>query len=62
MGLGWCNLIWLSALPFSGTLSRQGLLRSALRARLKIVRMTLHFPDDVFSLNLALEATEGIFY
>ena len=55
-------LIWLSALPFSGPLSRQGLLRSALRARLQVIRVALHFSDDVFRLNLALEATKSVFY
>src|SRR5260370_27025394 len=58
----WCNSIWLSALLFSGTLSRQGLLGSALRARLQVIGVALHFSDDVFRLNLALEATEGVFY
>jgi hypothetical protein len=62
MAPSWRNLIWLSALLFSGTLSRQGLLGSALRARLQVIGVALHFSDDVLCLNLALEATEGVFY
>src|SRR5207245_7725523 len=53
------NLIWLSTNLFSGTLSRQSLLQSPLLARLQVVRMTLHFLNDVFRLNLALEPTQG---
>jgi hypothetical protein len=34
----------------------------ASRARLQIEGMAFHFPDDVFSLNLALEVTEGVVY
>ena len=55
-----CNLIGLSAILFSGTLSRQSLLHSALRARLQVEGVTLHFFNDVFRLNLALEPTKGI--
>src|SRR2546428_4872261 len=55
-----CNLIRLSANLFSGTLSRQSLLQSALIARLQVVGVTLHFLNDVFRLNLALEPTKGI--
>jgi len=54
------NLIWPSANLFSGTLSRQSLLLSPLLARLQVVGMTLHFLNDVFRLNLALEPTQGI--
>ena len=54
------NLIWLPANLLSGTLSRQGLLQSPLRARLQVVGVTLHFLDDVFRLNLALEPAQGI--
>ena len=54
------NLIVLSANLFSGTLSRQRLFHSALRARLQVEGVTLHFPDDVFCLNLALESTQGV--
>ena len=43
----------------SGTLSRQGLLHPALFARLQVVRVPLHFQNDAFSLNLALEPTKG---
>src|SRR5437763_10218952 len=59
-GANCCNLIRLSANLFSGTLSRQGLLQSALLARLQVVGVALHFLNDVFRLNLALEPTEGI--
>jgi len=54
------NLIWLSADLLASTLSRQGLLHSALRARLQVEGVTLHFLDDVFRLNLALEPPQGI--
>jgi hypothetical protein len=53
-------LIWLSANLFSGTLSRQSLLESALLARLQVVRVTLHFLNNVFRLNLALEPTKRV--
>jgi hypothetical protein len=46
---------------FSGTLSRQGLLHSALRARLQVEGVTLHFLDDVFRLHLALEPPQCVF-
>src|ERR1700730_1459443 len=55
-----CNLIRLSADLFSGTLSRQSLLQSALLPWLQVVGVTLYFLNDVFRLNLALEPTEGI--
>src|SRR5271165_569956 len=55
-----CNLLRLSAILFSGTLSCQSLLHSALLARLQVVRVTLHFLNDVFRLNLAFESTEGV--
>jgi hypothetical protein len=58
--LNCANLIGLSAILFSGTLSRQSLLHSALRARLQVEGVTLHFFNDVFRLNLALEPTKGI--
>jgi hypothetical protein len=54
------NLIWLSATLFSSTLSRQSLLQALLLARLQVVGVTLHFLNDVFRLNLALEPTQGI--
>src|SRR5262249_41640436 len=54
------NLIRLSANLFPGTLSRQSLLQSPPLARLQVVGVTLHFLNDVFGLNLALEATQGI--
>src|SRR6266702_2969087 len=56
------NLIWLSANFLASTLSRQGFLHPALRARLQVERVTLHFLDDVFRLNLALKATKRVFH
>ena len=53
------NLTRLSANLFSGSLSRQSLLRSPLLTRFQVVGMTLHFFNDVFRLNLALEPTQG---
>ncbi len=44
------------------TLPRQGLLHSALRAGLQIEGVALYFLNDVFRLNLALEATECVVY
>jgi hypothetical protein len=40
-------------------LAGQRLLNAKLGARLQIVGVTLHFLDDVFRLNFALEATQG---
>ena len=40
-------------------LTSQSLLYAELRARLQIVGMTLHFLNDVFRLNFALEATKS---
>jgi len=57
-----CNLIRLFANLFSSTLSRQGLLHPAFRARLQVEGVALHFLNDVFRLNFALEATEGVVY
>jgi hypothetical protein len=54
------TLIRLPAILFSGTLSRQSLLQSPLLARLQVVRVTLHCPNNVLGLNFALEPTEGI--
>jgi len=44
----------------ASTLSRPGLLHSTLPAGLQVEGVTLHFLDDVFRLNLALEAPQGI--
>jgi hypothetical protein len=52
------NLIWLSANLLAS--SRQGFLHSTLRARLQVEGVTLHFLNDVFRLNLALEPAQGI--
>src|SRR6266446_8672751 len=54
------NLIWLSANLFSGALSRQSLLHPTLLARLQVVGVTLHFLNDFFRLNFALEPTQGV--
>jgi hypothetical protein len=56
------NSIRFFANLLPSTLSRQGLFNSALRARLQIEGVALHFLDDVFRLNLALEATECVVY
>jgi hypothetical protein len=40
-------------------LAGQRLLYAELGARLQIVGVTLHFLNDVFRLNFALEATQG---
>jgi hypothetical protein len=56
------NLLRLFANFFPGTLSRQSLLHPALRARLQVEGMTLHFLDDIFGDNLAFEPTKGIFH
>src|ERR1019366_6370334 len=55
-----CNSIRLSTNLLSGTLLRQSLLHPALRARLQVKGVTPHFLNDVFRLNLALKATEGV--
>src|SRR5438445_618070 len=54
------NFVRLAANLFSGALARQGLLHSALLARLQVVGVALHFLNDVFRLILAREPTEGI--
>jgi hypothetical protein len=38
------------------------LLHPVLRARLQVVRVPLHFLDDVLRLNLAIDATECVVY
>jgi len=55
-----CSSIRVFAVLLSGTLSRQSLLYSTLRARLQVEGVTLHFFNDVFRLNLALEPPQGI--
>ena len=57
-----CNSFRFFANLLSSTLSRQSLLHPALRARLQVEGVAFHFLNDVFRLNLALEATEGIIY
>jgi hypothetical protein len=41
---------------------RQSLLHPALRSRLQVIGVALHFLNNVFRLNLALETTAGVFY
>ncbi len=53
-------LILLFASFFTTTLACQSLFYPLLFARFQVVGVTLHFFDDVFLLNLALETTEGI--
>jgi len=57
-----CNLIRFFANLLSSTLSRQGLLHPTLCARFQIEGVALHFLNDVFGLNLALESTESAVY
>ena len=52
--------VLLFAYFFSGTLAGQGLLHPAFLAWLQIVGVTLHFLNDVFGLNLALETAQGV--
>jgi hypothetical protein len=56
------NLFRFFANLLSSTLSSQGLLHPALCARLQVKGVALHFLNDVFRLNLALESTERVFY
>jgi len=57
-----CNLFRFFANLLPSTLSRQGLFDAALCAGLEVEGVALHFLNDVFRLNLALEATESVFY
>jgi hypothetical protein len=54
------RLILLFAILFTRTLARQSLFHSALLAWFQVVGVTLHFLDNVFRLNLALESTQGV--
>jgi len=45
----------------AGTLACQGLFHARFLARLQVIGVTLHFPNDVFLLDLAFEAAQGIF-
>jgi hypothetical protein len=40
--------------------AKQGLIHPALCIRLQVEGVRLYFPNDVFRLNLALEATESV--
>jgi hypothetical protein len=51
--------VLLFPILFAGALSRQGLLHSTLRAGLEVEGMALHFLNNVFRLNLALEPPQG---
>jgi hypothetical protein len=53
-------LILLFASFFAATLARQSFFHALLLARLEVVGVTLHFLDDVFLLNLALETAKSI--
>jgi hypothetical protein len=55
-----CGLIGFLANLLASALSRQGLLYPALRTWLQVERVALHLFDNVFRLNLPLEATEGV--
>lgn len=55
-----CHLIVLFANLFTGTFLRQSLLHPALRSRFQVEGVTLYFFNNVFGLNLALEATQSI--
>jgi hypothetical protein len=55
------KLIRLSAILLSGSLPRQSFFHTALRSRLEVVGVALHFLDDVFGLHLALESAQGAF-
>jgi hypothetical protein len=57
-----CNLFRFFANLLPSTLSRQGLFDSALCAGLEVEGVALHLLNDVFRLNLTLEATESAFY
>jgi hypothetical protein len=54
------QLILLFAKLLAGTLARQRLLHAALRTRLQVEGVTLHFFNDVFRLNLALKSPQGV--
>jgi hypothetical protein len=54
-------LIPVFANLLSGTLLGQSLLQSASLARLQVEGVALHFLNDVFRLNLALESAKGTF-
>jgi hypothetical protein len=53
------NSILLSANLLASALSRQGFFHSTLRAGLEVEGMALHFLNNVFRLNLALEPPQG---
>lgn len=54
------GLILFLASLFTTALTSQGFFYALLFARLQIEGMTFYFFNDVFSLNLALKAAEGI--
>jgi hypothetical protein len=59
-GCDYRNSLRLFANLFSGTLSRQSLLHSTFFAGLQVEGVTLHFLNDVFGYNLALETAQGV--
>ena len=54
------RLVLLTPLLFPETLTREGLFGSAFLTRFHIVAMLLYFLDDVFRLNLPLEAPKRV--
>ena len=54
-----CLVLFLAVL-FAGTLACQCLFDALLLARFQVIGVTLYFLNDVFRLNLALEAAKGI--
>jgi hypothetical protein len=58
--LNCAELIGLSAILFSGSLSSQSFFHALLLARFEVKGVTPDLLDDVFLLHLALEATKGI--
>ena len=54
------TLVLLFASFFAAALSRQRFLDALLFARLEVKGVTLHFLNNVLSLNLAFEAAKGV--
>ena len=54
------KLVLLFASFFAATLSRQRFFNALLFARLEVEGVTLHFLNNVLSLNLAIEAAKSV--
>jgi hypothetical protein len=54
------RLLWFAPVLLAVTLPGQGRLHPALLTRFQVVRVPLHFFDDVLLLNLPLEATQSV--